>query len=65
MRLQRIVTVLGGGKPLARITLDMRGKLSRVDHNLRGKDKAALVFIEAEEWRASSTSSRAASARST
>lgn len=49
MRLQRIVTVLGGGKPLARITLDMRGKLNRVDHNLRGKEEEALVFIEAEE----------------
>ena len=49
MRLHRIVTVLGGGKPLSRITLDMRGKLSRVDHNLRGKEEAALVFIEAEE----------------
>lgn len=49
MRLQRIVTVLGGGKPLARITLDMRGKLSRLEHNLGGKEEEALVFIEAEE----------------
>lgn len=49
MHLQRFINISGDGKPLLRITLDLRGKVSKIDHHLGGKDEQALVLIEAFE----------------